>query len=325
MGKLFIHRKAGQDTWSFNEIQLQDLKLYEAYIKTTDYPANLWSANFDFLWGRAQGTSEKVLWKIIDGMLVTFFTTSRGYLQLPCLPFGRGDAKKVTEILLKCMRYCDEVNGHKAHKTMVRVVNDAQLAFLNNSPKFKNYFKVKKLKGEDRLVGVKKLSSLSGRDLSNVRQGVNKFRRLFPHAIIRRYKESDYKALIKLKEHWNETAGKKYRGIHDENYYREILQHYRELNHLILVAEIKGEIYGMISGGALPNGESWACLAKTRIEAAGLSEVLFVELAREINKTNPNVELMNLGMDIGVKKGLKSFKDKFRPVLNSKRYRIFFK
>jgi hypothetical protein len=79
----------------------------------------------------------------------------------------------------------------------------------------------------------------------------------------------------------------------------------------------------MISGGVLPNGQSWACLRKTLLEFEGLSEFLVVELVRTIHSINPAVETMNDGGDLT--KGLKAFKEKFRPVLSLKRYRVLLK
>ena len=58
--------------WSFNVIDISDKALYSKYIGKTQYPANLWSSNFDFLWAISQSPARKVLWKLVDDMLVTF-------------------------------------------------------------------------------------------------------------------------------------------------------------------------------------------------------------------------------------------------------------
>jgi len=94
-----------------------------------------------------------------------------------------------------------------------------------------------------------------------------------------------------------------------------------ELDHLIIVVEVDEEIIGMVSGGELPTGESWWCFSKFRNDFDGLSELLIIELAKVINKINPKIELMNAAEDFGPG-GLRLFKEKFRPVLNLRRYVI---
>ncbi len=79
----------------------------------------------------------------------------------------------------------------------------------------------------------------------------------------------------------------------------------------------------MISGGVLPNGQSWCCLRKALLGFDGLSEFLIIELVRTIHSINPAVETMNDGGDLT--KGLKFFKEKFRHVLSLRRYRMLLK
>lgn len=297
--------------------------MYSDYIKKSKYPANLWTSNFDYLWASSQSRRKKILWKVVDDMLVTFAHTKMNTLYLMCLPFGEGDLDKVVDVLYKCMKYCYEWNNQKGYKTIVRVINSNQYEFLSSSERFNEYFKLKKLKGIERHYGIQNLISLRGKKFKSIRNKVNGFHRKYPNAIIRRYQPSDYNALIQLNKKWLSTSGEKYPKIFDTVYYREIIKHCEELNHLILVVELDGEIVGMTSGGELPSGQSWACLGKTMKNVEGASEVLLIELAREINKINPNIELLNDGSDLG-QKGLKLFKEKFRPVLNFKRYRITF-
>ena len=92
----------------------------------------------------------------------------------------------------------------------------------------------------------------------------------------------------------------------------------------MLVVELQDEIIGMVSGGALPTGQSWWCLSKFIDEYNGLSEMLIIELAKAINKKNPNVEFMNAGEDLGPG-GLRLFKQRFKPIMDLRRYAIYLK
>jgi hypothetical protein len=56
----------------------------------------------------------------------------------------------------------------------------------------------------------------------------------------------------------------------------------------------------------------------------GLSETLIIEFAKKLNEINSLIRLINVGSDIGAG-GLREYKLKFRPVLNLKRYEIYFK
>lgn len=308
-------------SWIFNEISLEDMDMYNEYIKNTEYTANLWSSNFAYLWAYGQSNIRKILWKIIDDMLVTFAYSRKNTLYLMCLPFGRGDAQKVVDVLLKCLKYCLEWNNNDTAKSAVRMVNSMQLEFIRNSPLFGQYFKTIPLVGIEKHFSIQKLVSLEGREFRNVRKKVNKFRNLYLNSIIRKYEQDDYDEVIRLGEYWSDTSGKKYSRIFDRIYFREIVKHSKELNHLILVVEAEDKIIGMVSGGELPTGQSWGCLSKFMSEFDGLSEFLIVEFAREIYRINPNIENMNTGSDLGPG-GLRLFKDKFRPVLNLKRYEI---
>ena len=311
-------------SWTFNEITIEDMNIYSEYIKATEYPANLWSSNFPYLWASSQSTLRKVLWKVVDEMLVTFGHSYKNSLYLFCLPYGKGNPEEVTDVLYRCMRYCFDWNNQQNDRTFVKMINDSQLEFLRNCSKFDEHFRLVTWQGIERHYGIKNLVSLAGPDFSNIRNRINKFNRENPNAILRRYKPSDFDALIELGNHWSNSAGKKYSTIFDKVYYREIIKHCDEFNQIILVIEIDGKIVGMITGAEMPTGQAWGSLLKYEQGIPGLSEMLSVEIARKLNKTNPNIELLNVGSDLGAG-GLRDYKLKFRPVLNLKRYQIYLK
>jgi len=308
-------------SWNFKEIKLEDMKMYDEFIKNTEYPANLWSSNFAYLWASGQSSSKKILWKIVDGMLVTFAYSRKGTLYLMCLPFGRGKAEDVVNVVMKCLMYCYEWNKHNKSKSVVRMVNSMQLEFLKKLPGFSNHFKAIPLVGLEKHFSVKKLVKLEGKEFRSVRKKINRFRNLYRNIVVRDYKPDDYEKVMQLGEYWSNTSGKKYSRIFDKVYFNEIVKHYKELNHIILLVEDGDKIIGLVSGSELPTGQSWGCLSKFMYEYDGLSEFLIVEFARKINKVNPHIEYMNTGSDLGPG-GLRAFKDKFRPVLNLKRYEI---
>lgn len=307
-------------SWTFNEIKIEDMKLYSEYIKATDYPANLWSSNFAYLWAAGQSNMRKVLWKIIDDMLVTFVYSKYNTLYLMCLPFGKGNPEKVVNVLLKCLKYCCEFNNNDLSKSVVKTINSMQLEFLSKSPAFEKYFKIIPLVGIEKHFSIQNLVSLHGKQFEKLREKINKFRKRYPKAIIRNYTPDDYSKVIRLGKYWENTSGKKYSRIFDAIYFREIIKHCEELNHLVLVVE-EEKIIGMISGGELPTGQAWGCLSKFRNEFEGLSEFMIIEFARMLHRINPNIELQNTGSDLG-SGGLRFFKNKFRPVLNLKRYGV---
>lgn len=307
--------------WDFKVIDLVDKDIYSQYIKQTEYPANLWTSNFDLLWAVSQSRGRKVLWKIVDDMLVTFGYLRSGFLYLICLPFGSGDAVKVTNVTQKCLNYCHNWNKDKDPGAIVKVVNEQQLNFLRQSKDFSKYFKVIGLVGMEKHFSIKKLVSLSGKEFDTIRRKVNKFKKSCPNAVVREYTANDFDAVMKLGDAWNESFGKKYAYIFDGVYFKNIMLRYKELGHLVLVVEIDKKIIGMVSGGELPTGQSWWCLSKFGGEYDGISEFLIVELAREIYRRNPKVELMNAAEDLGPG-GLRFFKERFRPVLNLRRYLI---
>lgn len=307
--------------WIFNEIHLKDKDMYSEYIKVTEYPANLWSSNFDYLWASGQSSRKKILWKVIDGMLVTFAYTNKNKLYLMCLPFGKGGPDKVVEVLKKCLGFCYKIDDYDASESVVRLINSMQLDFLKKTPEFEKHFIRVPMVGLEKHFSVPMLASLKGKDFRRVREKVNRFCNYYPDASIRKYTKDDFDQVMQLGEHWSDTSGKKYTTIFDKVYFREIVKHSDELNHIILVVEEKGKIIGMVSGGELPTGQSWGCLTKFMKNYDGLSEFMIVKFAQELNKINPKIEYMNTGSDLGPG-GLRAYKDKFRPVLSLKRYRL---
>lgn len=311
-------------SWTFNEIKLQDMSMYSEYIKDTEYPANLWSSNFAYLWASGQSNKRKILWKVIDDMLVTFAYSRKNTLYLMCLPFGRGNPEKVVNVLLKCLKYCCEWNNNDTSRSIIRMVNSMQLEFLRKSLAFGENFRIIPLVGIEKHFSIQNLVSLEGKQFRNLRKKINKFRNSYNDVVTRKYTPDDYDDVIRLGEYWYGTSGQKYSRIFDKGYFHEIIKHYSELNHLVLVIEVEGKIVGMISGGELPTGQSWGCLSKFINEFGGLSEYMIIEFAHEINRINPNIEYLNTGSDLGPG-GLRFFKDKFRPVLNLKRYEVLLK
>jgi hypothetical protein len=308
--------------WSFEKINLADINMYSEYIKVTEYPANLWSSNFPYLWASSQSSLRKVLWKVVDDMLVTFGHSYKNTLYLFCLPFGKGNPERVADVLHQCLQYCYEWNHQEKHRTLVRMINDCQLEFLRSCPKFDNLFHPMTLRGIERHFDIKKLTALYGKDFRSIRSQINKFFRENQDVIIRRYRADDYDELIQLGKHWADAAKKRNLVVFDKVYYREFIKHYDELEHIILVFQKGSQIIGMVAGGELPTGQAWGSIIKYEEGIPGLSETLIIEFARELNRINPALELINVGSDLGTG-GLRDYKLKFRPVLNLKRYQVF--
>ena len=310
--------------WDFHEIKLEDIKLYSEFIKATQYPANLWSSNFAYLWASSQSNLRKILWKVVEDMLVTFGLSYKNSLYLFCLPFGEGNPEKLMDVVLKCLKYCYDWNKQENNRTMVRMINHNQLEYLRNCSEFDNLFRLVTFQGIERHLDVKKLVTLTGKDFSTVRNKINRFHRENPNTVVRKYQKSDYEELIELGKHWGSIAGRKDANLFDKLYYPELIKHCDELSQIILVVQNGNQIIGMVSGGELPTGQAWGSLLKYEAGIPGLSELLSVEFARELNTINPMLEMINVGSDL-VPGGLRDYKLKFRPVLNLKRYQIYLK
>jgi hypothetical protein len=308
----------------FHDIGLPDIRIYSEFIRATEYQANLWSSNFAYLWASSQSNLRRVLWKIIDAMLVTFGLSYKNTLYLFCLPFGKGGPEEVIDVTHKCLKYCYEWNHAGKDRTLVRMINHNQLEFLKKFSGFNDLFRLVTLEGIERHLEIKKVVSLPGKDFGTIRNKVNKFQRENPDTVIRRYRKEDYGQVMELGKRWRKIAGRKYANIFDKAYFREMVKHNDELDQTILVAANGDRIIGMVAGGELPTGQAWGSLLKYESGIAGLSETLSVEFARELNRINPGLSLMNVGSDLRAG-GLREYKLKFRPVLNLKRYQVFLK
>ena len=311
-------------SWDFHKIRIDDMETYARYIRRTEYPANLWSSNFAYIWAISQSGRRTILWRVMDDMLATFIYSRRGSLYLYGLPFGSGDAAKVTALTTRCMRFCYEWNGHDGDRTLIKMVSDQQLAFLRGCPDFDRTYRLAVWQGIERHFDVARLVTLSGKEFENIRNRLNKFRRDNPDARFSRYEPGDFDALMELGERWKSTAGQKYTAVFDGVYFRELIQNSEKLHQTTLVVRIGGRIVGMVSGGELPTGQSWGSLVKFDEGYPGLSETLIVEFARELHRNNPAIATMNVGSDLGAS-GLREYKLKFRPVLNCKRYQVYFR
>ncbi len=296
--------------------------MYTKYMQNSLFPLQNFYYNFAFLWSCSQSSKEKIIWKIVDNLLVTFVLTRRKRLYLRCLPFGTATPDQLLEVLYKSMRFCFEYNGHSRANTIVKVITSPELEFLQSSSKFSSYFMTKTLKGIERIYSLPKLCSLAGGEYANLRNHINRFYRKNSQITIRPYITKDYKKLLRLKEEWNSTRGEKYHSITDDIRYRVVLRYHTLLHHTIFVAEAGDKIVGMATSGLTPDHQSWGYFLKVLDGYNGLSEALIIHVAKELIKRNPNMQLMNVGHDSGIK-GLINFKTKFHPVLNLERYRIY--
>lgn len=312
--------------WKIKELDINDIDLYAKYIKATNYQANVWSSNFSYLWAHTESKNLKVFKAFINNMLVTLILNKNGRLYLPCLPFGRGNAEKVIDVVLKCAKFFYKWNLESNYTTMstVNPINSVQLEFLKSSNRFERNFRVEKLSGLERHFSIPKIIELKGKEFSNIRNKINRFRKFYTNTVTRRYDISDFDSVMKIGNYWENTSGKKYKRIIDGFYYESIIRNYQKLNHIILVIELEGEIIGMITGEILPTGQAWGCLTKFIKEYDGISEFLTVTMAKEINRIAPKVKFINVGSDLG-SKGLAFFKERFRPVMSYERYALFYK
>jgi len=309
-------------TWDFHVIQLEDKDIYAEYVKKTRYPANLWSSNFAYLWADSQSSKRTILWRIIDGLLVTFAYSYKKTLYLFCLPFGDSTPEKLIDVLLTALNYCLEWNYFNKDAAVVRMINENQLEFLEKDERFFQYFRKTVWSGIERHYDLKLVSELKGKDFENIRNRINKFRRENPDAQISHYQKEDYEELLKLDEKWRNTSGRKYPNIFDGVYYKELLKHHDELEQTTLIMRKGRRIIGMISGGFLHTGQTWGSVVKFEDHIPGLSETLTVEFCRLLRRMFPEAKYINVGSDLG-SGGLRDFKLKFRPVLNLKRYQLY--
>ncbi|RKD24590.1 hypothetical protein BEP19_09440 [Ammoniphilus oxalaticus] len=312
--------KLGDQT--FRQIRLRDKEMFESYTKRCDYPTNLWSMNFAFLWADAKGDQKLVFWKIIDDLLVPFVLYRKEGLHLLCLPLGAGGPDRILYVAYQCLKFCNTWNRkNRYYPATIRTVNRDQLTFLQRSSEFQKYFEYREMNGRERHFSIEKITELKGKDFQRIRNQLNRFNRDYPNAVIRPYEHRDYEAVLRVNNNWLKKAKQQYSVIFDQLYFREIMKQHEELEHAILVVEIDHEIVGMVSAGLTAEGQSWGCLIKKMADVDGLNEVMIVEMARAVQRLYPTVELLNVGSDLGVE-GLSKFKEKFRPALSLERYRV---
>ncbi|WP_274363185.1 phosphatidylglycerol lysyltransferase domain-containing protein [Paenibacillus thermotolerans] len=312
---------------TFQRLTLSDKELFSKYFKETEYPTTFYFSNFDIIWGNS-GFRDIALWKEMDGMLVVFNYNRRSKsLSLPVLPLGKGSPDHISNVLVKALTLCREWNKGN-NMAFVRGIDDLQYEFLRLSTMFRNHIRHKVLPGLERHISVQNTVALPGKAYNDVRYARNKFYRKFPNALVRPVKDEDYMPLLELKKEWNRTAGTKYKKVWDDYFYQKILKYHKQLNHLILVIEIDGKLIAMATGGFTPSGQGWAGILKCLNEYEGASTVMYIEFAKEFHRLNPRAELINIGTDAGVRNkdgtsGLSIFKSKFRPVLSTKRIRLY--
>ena len=310
------------DSWNFYELTLSHQGFFEKYTENTSWPTNLWSASFPFLWAYGQSSKRRVLWRIVDQLLVVFCLSNEDRLFLPCLPFGLGGVDNLVKVLDKSMSFCH--NWSKGKGVKVRALNQLQLDYLLSSSSFQQLFYPVQLRGLERHNSLTQLVQLSGKQFSSLRRTINKFHREYRAIQFRHYQHEDLQSVIDFNRSWERQAGKKYPFIVDRVYFREILKHHKPLGMQVMVAEQYGEIVGINIACILPTGQAWGCVCKTDASIAGLQEAIILKMVHWIRGLDATVELMNVGSDMG-SKGLIAFKEKFRPVLSLPRYKILLK
>jgi hypothetical protein len=312
------------DEWTFRPIKLKDKKRYEKYIAASEFPLDIWSSNFPYLWAHTRRQKRMTIMRSqVNGMLVTWILTAKGRLYLPCLPVGPGIAKHVIDVLKQCDEFCVKWNiqsGYK-HKPIVAKLSSNQIEHFQHFDIFNKLFKPKLLSGVERHLSVTNLISLTGKKFSTIRYKLNKFQREHPGAKLRYYQSTDYDSVVKLGQKWKETAGTKHRRILDDFYFKATIKHHHDLGLENLVVELDGNIIGITTGGVLPTGQAWGYLTKFDNSYEGISEYLVVAMAQRIRELNSSAELINIGTDFGNEQ-LAMAKEKFRPVKTYQRYAL---
>jgi hypothetical protein len=310
--------------WDFRPIKLKDRALYDKLTAQSEFPVDIWSSNFAYLWAHTRIPKKLVIARSrVDGMLVTWILTTNGRLYLPCLPVGPGEPEHVIRVLQRCEELCAEWNqiSRYTKKPVLARLSSNQLEFFQQFDAFNENFSAKLLTGVERHLSVEKLTSLTGKKFSTIRYKLNKFQREHPGAKIRNYAEDDFDAVVALGRQWKETAGSKHRRLLDSFYFKPTVKHHEALGLENLVVEVDGKIIGMTTGGILPNGQAWGYLTKFDNSYEGISETMVVAMAKRINELDSAVELINVGTDFGNEQ-LAMAKEKFRPVYAYQRYAL---
>jgi len=323
-GLFKVSRDVKINDWVFKIVGLEDKELYEKYFATTEYPMTAWSNDFTYIYTHNESNTKTIMWIVVDEMLCTFIENAKKRLDLYCLPFGGGDVDKVKSVVIKCLSFCDVVNGGVGISS-VQGADELQANWLKTNIE-DDALKFKKMAfGLEHHYSISKLINLEGKDFAYIRRKINTFKKKYPEAIFRHYDASkgDWEGLMALKKEWNDTAGDKYFRIHDATYFRATVKEHEKLDHLIFVVELNKKIVAMISGGMHHNDSKagWCYNRNPLNYIDGLSEFIIVQLAHELKALYPTVETMNDGGD-GNKKGLRYFKEKFRPIMSNITYSV---
>lgn len=194
--------------WEFHVLRLADQNMFASYVRETRYPANLWSSSFAYLWAISQSSQRTLLWKLIDGLLVIFVHTTKGSLYLPCLPFGDASPDQLAEATEHALTFCGGWNKGDRNKTVVKLLNADQLAFLREAKRFDALFSRVPWQGIERHFSVPRLDALEGAGFANVRNRVRKFYRETPDASLKPFVESDIDSLLTLGRQWEQRDRK---------------------------------------------------------------------------------------------------------------------
>ncbi|WP_077211713.1 phosphatidylglycerol lysyltransferase domain-containing protein [Bacillus dakarensis] len=312
-----------QNEYGFRKITLRDYEIYSDYTEVTSYFTGLWASNFTYIWSLSRKKNINVFYKIIDGMLVTFIRTKRNYMFLWCLPIGQGNADHVVKVLMKSLELCRDWNTqyNVTKKPIVYLLNELQLNFLKTSSYFDSFFILTGQKSKEIIWDISKVVERKGKEFQAVRYWLNRIEREYPSLQFRRFTPSDLKQVLFLKKRWNEASGKRYSRITDNHTFTQIFRHYQSLHELIFVATIDDRVVGVVTGEILPNKLAWGCIAKGLPEIKGIYEFLYTEFARNIQELNPEINLLLTGSDNN-HEGLRTFKEKFNPVLKLKLYSL---
>jgi hypothetical protein len=312
------------DEWSVKPLKLKDRSLYDKYISSSEFPIDIWSSNFAYLWAHTRIRRKLVILRSrVEGMLVTWILTTKGRLYLPCLPFGPGNPEHVISVLQRCNELCTKWNrvANYTNKPIIAKLSSNQLDFFQQFDEFNECFSAKKLTGLEHHLSIPNLTNLSGKKFSTIRYKVNKFTRDNPSVNLRNYQDDDFDKVVSLGRQWKETSGTKHRRILDSFYFKATIKNHRALGLENLIVEVDNKIVGVTTGGALPNGQAWGYLTKFDKNYDGISEYLVVSMAKRINELDPKIELINIGTDFGNKQ-LAMAKEKFRPVNRYQRYAL---
>jgi hypothetical protein len=310
--------------WRLRPLKISDKALYDKYVASSDFPVDIWSSNFAYLWAHSRIPKRLTIFcSELDGLLVTWILTAKGRLYLPCLPVGPGTPEQVIALLSRCEKLCSEWNEQSgyAHKPVVAKLSSNQLEYFQQFESFNKLFKPKLLTGIERHLSVSSLTTLTGKKFSSIRYKLNKFHREFPNSHLRFYQPSDFDAVLRLGRHWKETSGTKHNRILDEFYFEDTLKNHQDLGLENLVVENDGQIIGVTIGGLLPNGQAWGYLTKFDSRFDGISEYLVIAMALRMRELDAKVELINVGTDFGNKQ-LAMAKEKYRPAKSYQRYAL---